>query len=72
MNVLTCRLDSYDIIGSEGQSSLVEEENVKERVEQTLWVEKYTPLHFTQLLSDDVSAITTIIRVRTYSMFCIR
>jgi chromosome transmission fidelity protein 18 len=47
------RLDSYDIIGSEGQSSLVEEENVKERVEQTLWVEKYTPLHFTQLLSDD-------------------
>ena len=52
-------LDRDDGFGSEAQSHLDGGEGGDEkpntRVEQMLWVEKYAPSHFTQLLSDDVS-----------------
>lgn len=56
-----CRLpedESQPLFNSEDMEMLTEPPSeVRERatVENHLWVEKYTPRHFTELLSDDVS-----------------
>ena len=47
--------DSEQLFGDSEEQDVAAGEGAGKEVEHVLWVDKYSPRHFTELLSDDVS-----------------
>lgn len=58
LSLLSRASPSQALLDSEPLSTEETEVGGEEGVEQVLWVDKYAPSHFTELLSDDVSALS--------------